>query len=448
MRKIIPLLLMLLLICSAVAMAETPAALSDAEWRAQQTAGQGYYVEGLTQEEFDALEETTIIKDPGSVTGYTVTFRYKDPDATRVRIRGEWSFSDAHGITVDGITYYEPEEWKIGNFAMIPDFQGDWPAYDMVKNEETGVWSYTIPLPSGTWSYRFYIGGVEGAELKDYTDAVQTTDPNNRPFEDFVGAQNNSQVRVPFDPDKQVEDYSLQLPNPDGKDGTGEIVYYNMPDDGTAYQLFVYLPYGYDAGREEPYNVLYISHGNGVESETSWYNKGSVAYMLDNLIAQGRVEPFVLVSINNYAVAETLGEYDVDNLINNIMPYVEANYNVSGQPEGRAVAGLSRGGRFTMETILTYPDEVGYYGLFSAGMPDNFDLATDLDVGALADSRIFVGYGEQELCDPERCAERLEMLSNLTGQGQFYDWKLFPGGHQWTVWRQNFVDFCEMTLWK
>ena len=81
MRKIIPLLLMLLLICSAVAMAETPAALSDAEWRAQQTAGQGYYVEGLTRREFDALEETTIIKDPGSVTGYTVTFRYKDPDA-------------------------------------------------------------------------------------------------------------------------------------------------------------------------------------------------------------------------------------------------------------------------------------------------------------------------------------------------------------------------------
>ena len=115
---------------------------------------------------------------------------------------------------MDGITYYEPEEWKIGNFAMIPDFQGDWPAYDMVKNEETGVWSYTIPLPSGTWSYRFYIGGVEGAELKDYTDAVQTTDPNNRPFEDFVGAQNNTQVRVPFDPDKQVEDYSLQLPTP------------------------------------------------------------------------------------------------------------------------------------------------------------------------------------------------------------------------------------------
>ena len=443
MRKIIPLLLMLLLICSAVAMAETPAALSDAEWRAQQTAGQGYYVESLTQVEFDALEETTIIKDPGSVTGYTVTFRYKDPDAARVRIRGEWSFSDAHGITVDGITYYEPEEWKIGNFAMIPDFQGDWPAYDMVKNEETGVWSYTIPLPSGTWSYRFYIGGVEGAELKDYTDAVQTTDPNNRPFEDFVGAQNNSQVRVPAGGAGSSDSLALQLPNPDGLNGVSEIVTYPVTgiadvEDGD-YELCIYLPYGYDAGREEPYKAVYISHGAGTEGCTSWYNKGSVAYMLDNLIAQGVIEPTVAVIIDNYNL-----NFDETNLINNILPYVEANYNVSTEKAGRALCGLSAGAAYTRRTMLSYPEAFGYWGMFS-GSGEGTDV---WNAEILGNDGIFIGIGTQEFMHPDRAGSRFAPCYTLGSQGIYFDFWTADGGHQWTIWRDCFEAFCEMTLWK
>lgn len=447
MKRALILILAAILIC----MSSAALAIDDVEWRGQQTPAQGYYVEGLSDEEFAALTQTTIIKDPQSITGYTVTFRYVDPDATRVRIRGEWSFSDRYGVASclgnDGITYYEPEEWKLGNFAMIPDYQGDWPGYDMVKDEETGIWSYTIPLPSGTWSYRFIVGGAEDAAVKDYTDAVQTTDPNNRPFEDFVGAQNNSQVRVPFDPTTQQEDFSLQLPNPDGACGLSEIVYYNMPNDETDYELCIYTPYGYDAQREEPYKVLYISHGNGVESATSWYNKGSVANMMDNLIAQGRVEPFVLVIINNFMVANTLGEYDVNNLVTNIIPFVEERYNVSTEAEGRAVAGLSRGGRFTVETLLTNPDVANYYGLFSAGAGEH-SILENLDTQALEDARIMIHYGVQELCDPSRAAARHQMMADFLALEKPYDFQTAPGGHQWTVWRQAFVDFCEITLWK
>ena len=65
---------------------------------------------------------------------------------------------------------------------------------------------------------------------------------------------------------------------------------------------------------------MYLSPGAGVESETSWVNKGSVAFMMDNLIADYGVEPFVLVILNNFAV-----NFDVDNLINNVVPLVEAN---------------------------------------------------------------------------------------------------------------------------
>ena len=341
------LLALAMLLTSSFALAE----LTDADWRAQQTAGQGYYVEGITQEEFDALTETTIIKDEASPTGWYVTFRYTAPDATRVRIRGEWSFSKPFEATGEGINYYYPEEWTEDMFVMIPDIQGDWPAFEMAKNEETGVWSYTIPLPTGTWSYRFIEGGVEGAAMTDYTDAYVTVDPNNRPFELAEGLQTNSQVRVPAGGAGSSDSLALQLPNPDGLNGVSEIVTYPVTGvedvaDGE-YELCIYLPYGYDAEREEPYKVVYISHGAGTEGCTSWYNKGSVAYMLDNLIAQEVIEPTVAVIIDNYNLS-----FDEPNLINNILPYVEANYNVSTEKSGRALCGLSAGASYTRRAML------------------------------------------------------------------------------------------------
>ena len=433
------LLVLAMLLTSSFALAE----ITDTEWRAQQTAGQGYYVEGITQEEFDALTETTIIKDEASPTGWYVTFRYEAPDATRVRIRGEWSFSKPFEATGEGINYYYPEEWTEDMFVMIPDIQGDWPAFEMTKNEETGVWSYTIPLPTGTWSYRFIEGGVEGAAMTDYTDAYVTVDPNNRPFELAEGLQTNSQVRVPAGGAGSSDSLALQLPNPDGLNGVSEIVTYPVTgvenvEDGE-YELCIYLPYGYDAEREEPYKVVYISHGAGTEGCTSWYNKGSVAYMLDNLIAQEVIEPTVAVIIDNYNL-----NFDETNLINNILPFVEENYNVSAEKSGRALCGLSAGGAYTRRTMLSYPETFGYWGLFSAA-----GEGTDVfDAEILGNDGIFVGIGMEEFMHPERAGSRFALCYTLGSQGIYFDFWTAHGGHQWTIWRDCFEAFCEMTLWK
>lgn len=309
------------LLCGSMAFAS--AEVIPADVSVLNDAGRGIYVENLSQEAMDALTETTVIKTADSKTGYLVTFRYHAPDAKRVRIRGEWSFATDRGSFYPMSDNVMPKDYEDGMFPLQVN-QKDWPAFDMTKNEETGVWSYTIALPSGTWSYRFIVDGTPGATLTDYSEAFVETDPNNRPIEKELGEQGNSQVRVPFDADRQSVDNSIQLPRSDEKVGT--MTYYTYEAVGCDGELkddpaiTVYTPYGYDAQRTEPYKVMYLSHGAGLESETSWVNKGSVSFMMDNLIADYGVEPFVLVILNNFAV-----NFDVDNLINNVVPLVEAN---------------------------------------------------------------------------------------------------------------------------
>ena len=431
----------LVLLLTALCMALTSVAAladnmgNDVEWRAQLSdAGKGLYVEGLSEEEIAALTETTIIKDENSPTGYTVTFRHYAPDATRVRIRGEWSFYQPVRSTKFLTGAYDPEEWVDGMFPLQVDI-ADWPAYDMQKNEETGVWFYTIPLPSGTWSYRFYEGGAEGAELTDYTDAVAYTDVNNLPFEKELGEQGNSQVRVPFDAEKQTLDLSVQLARTDGQVGVTEVLTYeapgveNLKDDPA---IAVYLPYGYDAEREEPYKVLYISHGAGSESETSWYNKGSLAFITDNLIADGVIEPMVVVIINNYSVG-----FNYDSFIADVVPLVESTYNVATDPANKAVCGLSAGSGFTRNVMLNYTDAFDNYGNFSMGSAAEYPAS-------LANKGLYLGTGFYDFA----YSGVVDMMKSYDELGFEYGSLIINGGHDWNLWRQLYVDYVSNYLWK
>ncbi|MDO4546924.1 MAG: alpha/beta hydrolase-fold protein [Clostridia bacterium] len=405
-------------------------------------AALGASYEGYTQEEFDALDRTTVIKSEDSPTGYYVTFRYSAPDANRVRIRGEWSFATDRGSFYPMSDNIMPEDYQDGMFPLQVN-QSDWPAFDMEKNEQSGIWSYTIALPSGTWSYRFIVDGLEGAALTDYTDAFVETDPNNRPMEKDLGEQNNSQVRVPFDAEKQSLDLSVQLPREDGM--TGSVAYHIYEAVGVEAELrddpaiAVYTPYGYDAGREEPYNVLYLSHGAGVESEMSWWNKGSAGNIMDNLIADYGVEPFVVVLINNYAV-----NFDYDNLTENIVPLVEANYNVSTERTGKAVAGFSMGGVYSQNQMLHHPDQFGYYGLFSGGF-FNDEAVEPFDAEALEGAKIYLAAGSKEfgLLAIQRTSAALTE-AGVTGYHSYVQ----TGGHDWPAIRQIYVDFVLNELFK
>lgn len=394
-----------------------------------------------SQDAFRVLEQTTLIRSEQSPTGYFVTFRYKDASARRVRIRGEWSFSTARGSTPYTCVSYDPQDYQQGMFPL-QIAQDDWPAYEMELDEASGVWSYTIPLPSGVWSYRFIVNGQEGAALTDYTDAVILTDPNNPPVERAPGQQTNSQIYVPFDPERQDQDFSIQAARTDGKTGTLDMLYYDA--SGLTYSLLdepsvaVYLPYGYDPQRAEPYKVLYAAHGSGIESETSWWNKGVIGNITDNLIADYGLEPMVIVLLNNYA-----DSFDYHNLLERIVPLIEQTYHVRTDADGKAICGISKGAIMAKNVLLEAPDAFRYYGLFSGCY---FSESNEqFDGEALRDCHIYLASGEREsglhaLC---RTAEKLANVGK-TDLSQY----TVMGGHNWYTWRQIYVDFAMNELWK
>ena len=380
-----------------------------------------------------AQAQTTVVRDENSPTGYYVTFRYKDQDATRVKIRGEWSFSDARHSSIQTSANIMPEGYENGMFPLQIESGDEWLIVDMTLNAITGIWEYTIPLPCGVWSYRFIVD--RGDEM------YVTSDPYNRPVERSVGQQTNSQVYVPFDPQRQVGDWSIQFPRSDGRSGTLEIAYYDASNldyallDEPTYA--VYLPYGYDPSRIEPYKVLYALHGLGVESETSWWNKGAVGNMTDNLIADYGMEPYVVIMPNNYA-----DSFDYTNLLRNIIPAVEVNYNVRTDSAGKAICGISVGAICAKNVLLHSPEEFGYYGFFSGCYYS--DSTETFDGLRMEDCAIYLGAGEREggLTALYRTTEKLANAGKK-------DFQVFTvmGGHNWYTWRQIYVDFVRNGLW-
>ncbi len=135
-------------------------------------------------------------------TGYEVTFRVHDPSATRMRIKGEWSFSSAADIAAAPLNPNPrlPEQWQPGDFPLqSPNGpNANWPVADMAKDPDTGVWSYTTPLPSGVFTYRLYRDCAAAAP--DLTGCTPMADPSNPPWNTRGSVETSSQVYVPSDP--------------------------------------------------------------------------------------------------------------------------------------------------------------------------------------------------------------------------------------------------------
>src|SRR3954468_2355606 len=148
-------------------------------------------------------------------TGYEVTIRYVDPTATRVRIKGEWYFSSA--AESSGVPAVSPgrlpTQWRPGDFPMpFPNaLAPNWPVNDLTLDPQTGVWSFTTPLPPGTFTYAFYRNC--NAPPPNLTGCTATSDPSNPPWNQGKGTlEPTSQVYVPSDPAFGSVDHSWQAP--------------------------------------------------------------------------------------------------------------------------------------------------------------------------------------------------------------------------------------------
>jgi S-formylglutathione hydrolase FrmB len=424
-----------------------------------------------THEELETLEKTTVYRSSESPTGYYVTFRYKDPGAARVRIFGEWKFSDKSDASFFTGTNAGPEQWKDGYTVWTTS---DWPVADMKLNKANGVWSYTIPLPCGTWNYLFCVGGDTLSDVNDLTGSVFAYDPHNKPFmarelldppplkagpRGFMRGSEYylTSLFVPWDPIKQAKSPHLEEQAP-RKEQKGEVFFRKAAFAGKETYYGVYLPHGYDPGRAEKYPLLVLFHGGG-GNEASWFNNG-LANILDNMIAWGRMEPAIVVTPNGSDFPHPEYRWDrrviMDYVISHLLPAMAENFNASSDPARRAIGGLSMGGATIMRGYFNNTETFGCYICMSAPMLKNVE--PDFNKGDLKKVKLLFAFGMYDfICtkifyDKDLSREESSAYDYLYGMGQAgvpFKIKMdLPYGHQWSLWREIAAYAFDSFLWK
>lgn len=405
----------------------------------------------------------TVVKDENSASGYTVHFVF-DPDSitteseiTSVSLTGDFLFVDSQATAYTRESIHTPHEYQNGMYptgqASYRDENGTMQTIggyseDMEYNNQTGNWELSFPITTGSFTYHYNLTLENGS-----TESIG--DPANPVFIEGEYGTNGalSIVCGIYDEEKQSA-----LPNmdyvrePSGARGNVEYVEYQDYTGNTAH-LGIYTPANYDENRSIPYKVIYLSHGSG-GNETDWFETGHADEIMDNYINQGITEEAIIVTMNN-EVYNWNFDITLPNILENVIPYVEANYNVSTSVEDRAMCGLSGGGRTTIAMYYNHPEAFGYFGVLSGGprslepLEDKMDEYTKPTVMAMVGTqdslaaRTVVGPAAnstdkfldvvQEI-NPEHC---------ITTDEDLYVY----GAHDWLVWTQGFARFLSDCVW-
>ncbi len=351
----------------------------------------------------------------------SVTFRLIAPKAVKVQLTGD--FLKTQKVETDFGTFE----------TTLP--------VDMI--EKDGVWEFTSePLASELYSYSFTID-----------DFANVKDPNNA----YV-ARDVSTLTNYFIIDGGKGDlYSVQ----DVPHGTVSKVWYNSPSLGMERRMTVYTPAGYEESKTK-YPVLYLLHGMGGDEE-AWIATGRTAQILDNLIAQGKAEPMIVVMPNGNAkhqaapgeAAEGMikpymsGSMDgtIETAFPDVVDFVESHYRTIKKKSGRAIAGLSMGGFHSLHISKQYPDMFNYVGLFSAAVLPNEGIESE--IYANMDEKLaiqfsknpalyWIGIGKTDFLYQSISDYRKKLDENKYE----YEYLETDGGHIWRNWRIYLSEFA------
>ena len=371
----------------------------------------------LSAQEMHSLMFRKPVKSP-EVTEEGITFRLRAPKARKVQVSASW-------------LGYDPSK------------------AEMTQGQD-GTWSVTLPLPSPElYTYNF---SVDGITMLDPSNVCVQRD----------GARYMNAVLIEGD----YADWYKESDKP----GNLEQVWYHSAENDMTRRLYVYTPYGYEPKKTKvKYPVLYLLHGGGGD-EDAWSTLGRTCQILDNLLAQGKAEPMVVVMPNGnpsqYA-AQTLGIPENQNvktyssgfdnytsLVADIVPLIESRYNVIASKKGRSVAGLSMGGGQSFYIAFRNVDKFSSVGIFSSGLigasaigGEPFDAEKQIP-GMLTQSDkfnkfdvIYLACGEQD----NRIDGMMEFKNTLDSKGyKGVVWEQCPGGHEWKVWRRNLSSFVQL----
>jgi len=216
--------------------------------------------------------------------------------------------------------------------------------------------------------------------------------------------------------------------------GNVQQVLFPSPSTGTSRRAFVYTPPGYDKNLKNRYPVLYLQHGWG-EDETAWSNQGHANLIMDNLIADGKTKPFIIVmtyGMTNELKWGHMKEFKIDNfqtvLVDELIPYIDANFRTIANAGHRAMAGLSMGGMETHMITLNKPDVFSYYALLSGGIykPEEIKDKSKLKL-------IFISCGSKER--PEAVKNSVDSLKEAGINAVSYVSE--NTAHEFLTWRRS-----------
>jgi enterochelin esterase-like enzyme len=303
------------------------------------------------------------------------------------------------------------------------------------KKGEDGAWyGHTRPLDEG---FHYYAIKIDGAEVPD---------PNSMMY--FGSMRWGSAVEIPA---HDQESYALKnVPH-----GQLREIFFHSKSTQSERRAFVYTPPGYDQDTAKRYPVLYLQHGWG-ENEYGWGVQGRAAWIMDNLIAENKARPFIIVmtyGMTNDTRPGTPGglrNFDIKPfetmLVEELIPHVDANFRTIADQPHRAMAGLSMGGMETKTITLKNLDKFSHIGLFSGGsisMEDVNKAEGFKDKVKL----VFVSYGSKELGGdrPNRGGDpkaNTEALKTAGINSHFYVSE--KTAHEWQSWRRSLREMAPL----
>jgi enterochelin esterase-like enzyme len=303
----------------------------------------------------------------------------------------------------------------------------------MIKNSD-GIWEVTTDSLSEGFHYYSLI-----------IDGVAVADPASETF--YGMGRMASGIEVPFKGDRYYE--IRNVPH-----GDLRIRRYYSNVTNTWRDFYMYTPPGYDENTSDKYPVLYICHGGG-EDERGWAAQGKTDLIIDNLIAEKKAVPMIVVMpdgnfpVNGFS-EESLKVFEKE-LKQCIIPFVEKNYRVKTDAKDRALAGLSMGGIQTLYAGFNNLDVFSYLGIFSSGwiLPAQNDLANkqydfiknNPDKVNSNLKLLWISVGGKEDIAWKNCQAMLTKFDEMKIR---YTYTEYPGGHTWPVWRNNLFNFAQI----
>jgi enterochelin esterase-like enzyme len=311
-------------------------------------------------------------------------------------------------------------------------------AYNMVKDDD-GVWTYTSePQDKGYHNYWMIV------------DGTIVLDPANNAFIGYNHMCNGFEI-----PDPEGSFYELK----DVPHGNVLIRNYYSKTAKSWRHIFIYTPPDYEKNTSVRYPVLYLQHGGG-EDERVWIEMGRTNLILDNLIAEGKVRPFIVVMETSAvgpqfpmgprtgaprpgapgAGARPRISFSFDSykelMINDLIPFIDGNFRTLSDGRSRAMAGLSMGGMVTRQVTLANLDKFAYIGIFSGGTIAPADITDKSKV-----KLVFMSYGSRER-GSESVKDAADALNQAGINSVSYVSPLTA--HEWQSWRRSLREFAPL----